>query len=161
MFLKKRMRVPLIESPIINALFFHILNDNMYMMLSVCCFWIFNKKKRCVKSWVSFFNKNDLFFLTYAWIWIPSGFIKAVNFKIFFFNYNGLHTMTNYPGLVSESCHESTFKLIRPQGLVTILSSSLLICNFNAILHRICILNHVYMSIRAEFIRAIWLVGYF
>ena len=68
--------------------------------------------------------------------------------------------MTNYPGLVSESCHESTFKLIRPQGLVTILSSSLLICNFNAILHRICILNHVYMSIRAEFIRVIWLVGY-
>jgi hypothetical protein len=34
------------------APFFHILNDDMYMMLSVCCFWIFNKKKRCVKSWV-------------------------------------------------------------------------------------------------------------
>jgi hypothetical protein len=28
----------------------------MYMMLSVCCFWIFNKKNRCVKSWVSFFT---------------------------------------------------------------------------------------------------------
>jgi hypothetical protein len=48
-----------IESPIISfywkyAPFFHILNDDMYMMFSVCCFWIFNKKKRCVKSWASF-----------------------------------------------------------------------------------------------------------
>jgi hypothetical protein len=38
------------------APFFHILNDDMYMMLSVCCFWIFNKKNRCVKSWVRFFS---------------------------------------------------------------------------------------------------------
>ena len=71
------------------APFLHILNDNMYMMLSVCCFWIFDKKKRCVKSWVSFLIEMIFFPLTYAWIWIPSGFIKAVNFKIFFFNYNG------------------------------------------------------------------------
>jgi hypothetical protein len=35
--------------------YLHILNDDMYMMLSVRCFWIFNKKKRCVKSWISFF----------------------------------------------------------------------------------------------------------
>jgi formate/nitrite transporter FocA (FNT family) len=40
------------------------------MMLSVCCFWIFNKKKRCGKSWVSFFLIKMIFFLTYAWIWI-------------------------------------------------------------------------------------------
>ena len=89
MFLKKTYEGIPIESPIISfywkyAPFFHILNDDMYMMLSVGCFWIFNKKKRCVKSWASFFNKKEFFFLTYAWIWIPSGFIKAVNFKIFF-----------------------------------------------------------------------------
>jgi hypothetical protein len=59
------------------APFFHILNDDMYMMLSVCCFWIFNKKKRCVKSWVSFFNKNDFFPLTYAWIMNPIWFYKG------------------------------------------------------------------------------------
>jgi hypothetical protein len=50
--------------------------------------------------------------LTYAWIWIPSGFIKAVNFKIFFSIIMDSINMTNSPGLVSESCHESTFKLI-------------------------------------------------
>jgi hypothetical protein len=33
-----------------------------YMMLSVCCFWIFNKKKRCVKSWISFFLIKMIFF---------------------------------------------------------------------------------------------------
>ena len=98
MLLKKRMRVRTpIESPIIffywkYAPFFHILNDDMYMMLSVCCFWIFNKKKRCVKSWVTFFNKNYFFpspMPGYESHLPWSGFIKAVNFKIFFFNYNG------------------------------------------------------------------------
>jgi hypothetical protein len=93
MFLKNRMRVPLLIAPYLffywkYAPFLHILNDNMYMMLSVCCFWIFNKKKRYGESWVNFFLIN--FFpppyITYAWIWIPYGFIKAVNFKIFFFN---------------------------------------------------------------------------
>ena len=43
MFLKKRMRVPLLKAPKFLSIenmprFFHILNDDMYMMLSVCCF---------------------------------------------------------------------------------------------------------------------------
>ena len=118
MFLKKRMRVHTpIESPIIcfywkikYAPFFHIRNDNMYMMLSVCCFWIFNKKKRCGKSWVSFCFIKMIFFLTYAWIWIPYGYITSnSSFSIIMDSIN----MKNSPGIVSESCHESTFKLIR------------------------------------------------
>ena len=50
----------------------------------------FKDKKNCENC-----EKNNVFiikmvfFLTCAWICIPSGFIKAVNFKIFFFNYNG------------------------------------------------------------------------
>jgi hypothetical protein len=39
------------------ALFFHILYVDMYMMLLVCCFWIFDNKKRWRKSWVIFFIK--------------------------------------------------------------------------------------------------------
>ena len=42
MFLKKRMRVPLLKAPYFLSIenmprFFHILNDDMYMMLSLCC----------------------------------------------------------------------------------------------------------------------------
>ena len=43
MFLRKRMRVPHLKAPYFFSIeymprFFHMLNDDMYMMLSVCCF---------------------------------------------------------------------------------------------------------------------------
>ena len=46
-------------------------------MFSVCCFWIFNQTKRWFFFYVNYFWPN-------LWICIPYGFIKAVNFKIFF-----------------------------------------------------------------------------
>jgi hypothetical protein len=44
-----------IESPINffywkYAPFFHILNDDMYMMLSMCCFWIFHVQRQLLGS---------------------------------------------------------------------------------------------------------------
>jgi hypothetical protein len=79
-----------IESPIIFFLlkicqFFHILNDNMHMMLSVCCFWIFNTKNRCRKSWVSFFfNKNE--FIPNLWVATGMIFLSIIFINIFHFN---------------------------------------------------------------------------
>jgi hypothetical protein len=72
-----------------DPFFFHILNDNMYMMLSVGCFWIFNQMKRCGKVGSVFLIKNNCF-LTYEYephcIGTIYGFTKAVSFKIL---YNG------------------------------------------------------------------------
>jgi hypothetical protein len=43
------------------APFFHILNDDMYMMLSVSCFWKFNKKKRSIIIEKEDFEVNCLY----------------------------------------------------------------------------------------------------
>jgi hypothetical protein len=78
-FHKKRVRVPYLKPHFFSTEnmphFFHILNVTMYMMHLVCCFWIFNKKKRCRKSCVTLFIKWKLpppskkMVFTNLWIW--------------------------------------------------------------------------------------------
>ena len=94
--------------------FFNILNVNMHIMLLVCCFWTFNKKKRCRKSWVSYLKGGGSFPQLLKVKYYQSKKNISESYSIVFMNYSMYDTFENAHILWKCTC---TFFKILAEGI--------------------------------------------